>query len=75
MGKSLDGFTPMGPCIVTKEDIGDVQSLDIKCFVNGELRQNSNTKYSQIHWQYENNRMPLFDWNEMGTKILNRVLS
>lgn len=45
MGKSLDGFTPMGPCIVTKEDIGDVQSLDIKCFVNGELRQNSNTKY------------------------------
>ena len=45
MGKSLDGFTPMGPCIVTKEDIEDVQCLDIKCFVNGELRQNSNTKY------------------------------
>lgn len=45
MGKSLDGFTPMGPCIVTADEIGDVQNLDIRSFVNGELRQNSNTKY------------------------------
>ena len=43
--KSLDGFTPMGPCIVTADEIGDEQSLDISCTVNGELRQSSNTKY------------------------------
>ena len=45
LGKSLDGFTPMGPCIVTADEIGDEQSLDISCTVNGELRRNSNTKY------------------------------
>lgn len=44
-GKSLDGFTPMGPCIVTADEIEDVQNLNIKCYVNGELRQSSNTKY------------------------------
>ena len=45
LGKSLDGFTPMGPSIVTADEIGDEQSLDISCTVNGELRQSSNTKY------------------------------
>ena len=44
-GKSLDGFTPMGPCIVTADEIEDVQNLDIHCYVNGQLRQSSNTKY------------------------------
>lgn len=42
-GKSLDGFTPMGPCIVTADEFDDIQNLNIKCYVNGELRQNSNT--------------------------------
>lgn len=45
LGKSLDGFTPMGPCIVTSDEIGDEQSLDISSRVNGELRQSSNTRY------------------------------
>ena len=45
LGKSLDGFTPIGPCLVTADEIGDEQNLDISCTVNGELRQNSNTKY------------------------------
>ena len=45
LGKSLDGFTPMGPCLVTADEIGDEQNLDISCNVNGELRQSSNTKY------------------------------
>lgn len=44
-GKSLDGFTPMGPCIVTADEIADVQNLDIRCYVNGQLRQSRNTKY------------------------------
>jgi len=45
VGKSLDGFTPMGPCIVTADEVEDVQNLDIKSYVNGQLRQNSNTRY------------------------------
>lgn len=45
LGKSLDGFTPIGPCIVTADEIGDEQSLDISSKVNGELRQSSNTRY------------------------------
>lgn len=45
LGKSLDGYTHMGPCIVTKDEITDVHNLNITCKVNGEIRQNSNTKY------------------------------
>ncbi len=44
-GKSLDGYTPMGPCIVTADEIEDAHSLDISCFVNDEERQSSNTSY------------------------------
>lgn len=42
-GKSLDGFTPMGPYIVTKDEFDTPPHLNIKSYVNGELRQNSNT--------------------------------
>lgn len=42
-GKSLDDFTPMGPCIVSAETIGAMPELGIRCYVNGELRQSSNT--------------------------------
>lgn len=45
LGKSLDGYTAMGPCIVTADEIKDAHDLDIACFVNGEKRQSSNTKY------------------------------
>lgn len=45
LGKSLDGHTPMGPCIVTPDEIGDAKNLRICSYVNGELRQNSNTRY------------------------------
>ena len=44
-GKSLDGFTPMGPCIVTKDEFTYPPKLEIKSFVNGELRQNSTTDH------------------------------
>lgn len=43
-GKSLDGLTPMGPCIVTSDDISYPPELNIKTYVNNEERQNSNTK-------------------------------
>ncbi len=42
-GKSLDGFTPMGPWIVTEDEIAWPPRLDIQCYVNGELRQSDNT--------------------------------
>ena len=42
-GKSLDGFTPMGPCIVTKDEFVNPPVLKICSRVNGELRQNSTT--------------------------------
>lgn len=42
-GKSLDDFTPMGPCIVTADEIAYPPALSVQSFVNGELRQNGNT--------------------------------
>lgn len=42
-GKSFDGFTPMGPCIVTRDEFEFPPKLPVKCRVNGELRQDSNT--------------------------------
>lgn len=43
-GKSFDTFGPVGPWIVTCDDIPDPQSLSISCRVNGETLQDSNTK-------------------------------
>lgn len=43
-GKSLDGFCPMGPWIVTKDEIDQPVELNISSQVNGELRQSSNTR-------------------------------
>ena len=34
---------PLGPYVVTADEVGDPQSLDIRCWVNGDLRQESNT--------------------------------
>ena len=42
-GKSLDGYLPMGPCIVTADEIGDVHDLHLSCYVYGEARQDSST--------------------------------
>jgi ureidoglycolate lyase len=43
LGKSFDGHAPIGPWIVTADEIGDPHALAISCAVNGETRQNSNT--------------------------------
>ena len=45
LGKSFDTHGPIGPWIVTPDEITDPHSLDIKTWVNEELRQSSNTKY------------------------------
>ena len=44
LGKSIDGFCPMGPCIVTADEIGDVRRLRVETRVNGELRQDALVK-------------------------------
>ena len=39
LGKSLDGFCPMGPCFITADEIEEVNALNITTRINGELRQ------------------------------------
>jgi 2-keto-4-pentenoate hydratase/2-oxohepta-3-ene-1,7-dioic acid hydratase in catechol pathway len=43
LGKTLDQFMPIGPYLVTADEVRDPQALDIRCWVNGALRQNSST--------------------------------
>ena len=43
-GKSLDTFCPLGPWLVTKDEIADPHNLSIRCLVNGEALQDSSTK-------------------------------
>ncbi len=57
LGKNLDTFAPMGPCMTLRDDIGDVHNLKIELRVNGDPRQVSNTnrlsvKVNEIvsHW-------------------------
>jgi len=49
LGKSLDGFSPLGPYLVTADEVGDPNRLAIRCIVNGEVRQNSNTADMIFH--------------------------
>lgn len=44
LGKSLDGFCPVGPYLVTADEIDNPNNLGISCTVNGEIRQQSNTR-------------------------------
>jgi len=43
-GKWVDGFGPMGPALVTPDEVGDVQDLDISLTVNGTVQQSANTR-------------------------------
>lgn len=44
LGKTADGFAPIGPYLVTADEVADPNALGIRCYVNGELRQNANTR-------------------------------
>jgi 2-keto-4-pentenoate hydratase/2-oxohepta-3-ene-1,7-dioic acid hydratase in catechol pathway len=44
MRKSYDTFCPVGPAIVTADEVGDPSALDLKLWVNDELRQHANTR-------------------------------
>jgi acylpyruvate hydrolase len=48
--KNFDGSAPMGPCIVTADEISNPYNLRIKQTVNGEIRQDGNT--SDMIWDY-----------------------
>jgi len=43
LGKSCDGFAPIGPYLVTADQVADPNNLKLECYVNGERRQSSNT--------------------------------
>jgi len=43
LGKSCDKFSPVGPYLVSADEVGNPNELSIRCIVNGEVRQNSNT--------------------------------
>lgn len=43
MGKGFDTHAPVGPWITTPDEAGDISKMSLKCWVNGELRQNGNT--------------------------------
>jgi len=43
LGKSLDRFLPLGPYLVSADEVGDPQALRVRCSVNRDLRQNSST--------------------------------
>lgn len=45
LGKTPDKFLPVGPYLVTAEEVSDPQTLNIRCWINGELRQDSNTSH------------------------------
>ena len=42
-GKSLDTFCPMGPALVTADEVGDPQALDVRCLLNGQVVQQAST--------------------------------
>jgi 2,4-didehydro-3-deoxy-L-rhamnonate hydrolase len=44
LGKAVDTFLPCGPWLVTTEEIPDPQALRIRCFLNGEMVQDSSTE-------------------------------
>lgn len=45
LGKSFDGSCPLGPWLVTTDEVGDPHELEMKLVVNGEVRQHSNTRH------------------------------
>ena len=61
MGKSFPGFAPMGPHLVTKDEIPDPQNLKVKLCVNGEVRQDSNLGYMIFKI-----RDMIVYWSQMG---------
>jgi 2-keto-4-pentenoate hydratase/2-oxohepta-3-ene-1,7-dioic acid hydratase in catechol pathway len=63
-GKSLDGYCPMGPWVVTPEEIAEPHALDLTCRVNGVLKQKGNTRDMVFD-------IPsIIDWLSLGMTLL-----
>lgn len=45
MGKTFDTFCPMGPYLVSVDEVADPHNLEIRCTINGEVLQDSNTRH------------------------------
>jgi len=43
LGKTGDGYCPLGPCVLTSDEVADPHNLKLSCTVNGQVKQNSNT--------------------------------
>jgi acylpyruvate hydrolase len=63
MGKSFPGFAPMGPCLVTADEIPEPQSLKLRLKVNGEKRQDSDLSYMIFKI-----REMIAYWSQMGLR-------
>lgn len=46
--KNMEGFCPLGPCIVTADEFGDPHNVRLRSWVNGELKQDANSN-EMIH--------------------------
>lgn len=68
-GKSMDGFTPMGPVIVTADEYAGIPNLKLTSKVNGELRQNSETILQQFDIPYVINELSKGMTLKVGTII------
>ena len=64
MGKSFDTHGPMGPWVVTLDEVGDPQDLTIRTWVNGDLRQDSST--SQMIFSRGAGRLPVYGVHSRG---------
>lgn len=49
LGKTCDDFSPVGPYLVSADEVGNPNNLNVKTVVNGEVRQNSNTSDMIFH--------------------------
>jgi 2-keto-4-pentenoate hydratase/2-oxohepta-3-ene-1,7-dioic acid hydratase in catechol pathway len=49
MGKWFDGSAPLGPELVTADEVKDPSNLDLRLWLNGELMQDSNTRHMIFH--------------------------
>jgi 2,4-didehydro-3-deoxy-L-rhamnonate hydrolase len=63
MGKNFDSFCPLGPCIVTSDEIPEPEKLTLKTYVNGELLQNGTNE----DWIFPLNR--LIAWLAQGITL------
>ncbi len=63
-GKSLDGSCPMGPVIVTRDEIGDPHNLPVRCRVNGVTKQDSTTA------EFIFNIPAVIEWLSKGMTLL-----